>query len=144
MHRGLLVTIVGIAGVAACGSATEATERMDGTFPLVSVNDRAIPYDDGAVPPRPGVDSTCRILLVRGRLRLDATAHSFSLSYDLLESCTGRELGSSGSTGTFVQTGSRLSLTSELGEGKTDTRPATVRPNAIRVEDRYYVFEFSR
>jgi hypothetical protein len=144
MHALPRFAIAALAGIAACGAPTANAERLNGTFPLVSVNDRAVPYDDGAVPPRPGLDANCRILLVRGRLTLDAETRGFSLSYDFLESCSGRELGTSGSTGTFAQSGARLSLTSDLGEGKTDTRPGTVGASRIRVEDRFYLFEFER
>lgn len=144
MHSRLRFAMAGLVGMAACGAPTANSERLDGTFPLVSVNERTIPYDDGAVPPRPGVDASCRILLVRGRLTLEADTRLFSLSYDFLESCTGRELGTSGSTGMFAQSGSRLSLTSNLGDGNTDTRAGTVRPSRIRVEDRFYVLEFAR
>lgn len=129
---------------AACRAPSATLEPLASNYSLSSVNGLPLPYDDGAVPPRPGIDATCRILLVGGRLAIDNSALAYLLTYDLQESCTGRMLGTSGSAGTFSRKGSTITLVGDLGEGKTETRIAELRGNALNVDYVSYRFGFVR
>lgn len=133
-----------LAILASCHVPTSSIEMLDGRYSLSLVNGLVLPYDDGPVPPRPGIDSTCRILLVAGRLLIHGDARTFDLSYDLEESCSRRFLGTSGSTGTLKRAQSHLTFMGDAGDGRTDTRTGRLRGRTIELDDRFYRFVFVR
>lgn len=126
-----------------CPTGTDVG-KLDGTYALVRLNDAPLPFDTGPVPPRPGTDSTCRILVTSGTLAFDAARSSYVLEYINLESCTQRVLGVSGSSGTFLQRGDRVELTMNVGAGRTETIIGKVDATSITLADAFYRYRFQR
>ena len=127
-----------------CRSEPTSVEGLGGLYVLEKVNGATLPYDNGPVPPRPGIDTTCHVLLPSGQLVIDGNSRTYELSYNLMESCSGRSLGSSGSIGTVSRSGSSLAFVSRIGEGKTETSSGVLRGRELVLQYRFYLFLFSR
>jgi hypothetical protein len=126
-----------IALFAACDSTTESTVDVAEHYLLASVNESALPYNAGSLPP-----TECSLLIPSGSLRFSQSAQTYELEYQLSNSCTGHELGTSGSRGTWSLQGSELLLRADLGEGQSEVYRGAVRGNRVEVEDRFYRYAF--
>jgi hypothetical protein len=127
----------------ACGDAIAPTV-LDGTYQLVRLNGRILPFDFGPLPPRPGTTEDCHLLLTAGMVSVVRAQGTYELTYEKRNSCDNRLLSSSGSFGSYRQNGAQLVLTADLGGGRTEDYEGRVSGSVINVSDSFYDYTFQR
>lgn len=138
MHRFRPNTfILLLAGLVGCGTEP-SIETIDGLYALSKANGSALPYDTGPIPPRPGTDSTCRILIASGMLSVQNSNNTFEFSYRYTESCTLRNLGDQRTFGTIRQSGRNVQFIVQNGPGTTTTLRGVATANSVTISADYY------
>ncbi len=145
MRRSVLF-LSGVAlSVAACDDSTGLGRQRGGHFPLVAINDLALPATVGELVGRDFKPTGCFEVVTRGWLTLDARAARFSLGAHHQDSCGRTSFGGDTSAyGRYEIAGNEVVLYGEAGPGRVEVLRAAIHRTAIELSALGWRYRFAR